>query len=517
MKLEHLKPVRVAVSIAVLAGTSLAFLDLGTTISPWLSTVLIPFQLVPALTKSLDSFGLWTAGAVAVLTLTLIFGRVYCSTLCPLGTFQDLIIHVAERYRGKRKFRFLHPHYLLQYSLLAGVMVLFLGGSLILLNLVEPFSSFGRIVQVLVRPGLIAVNNGLAVALGIVEVYALYQVPFHAVSLGVFGMTLAFLGMIVYMAAYHGRLFCNTLCPAGALLSLVSRVAAFRIVIDEVTCKDCGLCEKVCKAECIDADNHHVEFGACVSCFNCMKACPTVGLKYGGWFRPGRKPSVHAVNPARRRFVTTGVGSVVGMLAIGADSLKTNPATTERQKHPVTPPGSISIAHFSQQCTACHLCVSACPTRVLVPSVLEYGLAGILQPKMDFWTGFCNYDCTVCGSVCPSGAILRIAPDAKKLVQLGKSQFVKDDCIVITKKTDCGACSEHCPTKAVSMVPHEGKLMLPEVNNEICVGCGACEYACPTKPRKAIYVESNPVHLVAKKPQIKQLETPAEELKEFPF
>ena len=136
---------------------------------------------------------------------------------------------------------------------------------------------------------------------------------------------------------------------------------------------------------------------------------------------------------------------------------------------------------------------------------------------MNYAAGYCTYDCVRCTQVCPSGALLPLDVATKKEVQLGKSIFVKDDCIVITKKKDCGACSEHCPTKAVKMIPYEEKLMLPEVNNEICVGCGACEHACPTTPRKAIYVVANAVHQKAKKPPVEKLENPLETQKDFPF
>ena len=134
---------------------------------------------------------------------------------------------------------------------------------------------------------------------------------------------------------------------------------------------------------------------------------------------------------------------------------------------------------------------------------------------MDYHKGFCNYECIRCIEVCPSGALLPLTPEAKKLTQIGKVNFIKENCIVETEKTDCGACSEHCPTKAVQMVPYTGNLVIPEINNEICVGCGACEYACPTKPYKAIFVDGNPVHQDAKKPEEEELQV--QELEEFPF
>jgi len=134
---------------------------------------------------------------------------------------------------------------------------------------------------------------------------------------------------------------------------------------------------------------------------------------------------------------------------------------------------------------------------------------------MDYTVSYCNYECVLCGEVCPSGAILKLGVEEKKLTQIGKAQFFKDDCIVITKKKDCAACAEHCPTKAVRMVPHEN-LRLPEVNNDICVGCGACEHACPVEPRRAILVEPNPLHLKAKKPPSEKMEfEPTNEA--FPF
>jgi ferredoxin len=181
---------------------------------------------------------------------------------------------------------------------------------------------------------------------------------------------------------------------------------------------------------------------------------------------------------------------------------------------PVAPPGAQSIEHFTGRCTACHLCISACPSQVLSPSFLEYGFAGVMQPQMDYGAGFCNYECTTCTQVCPTGAILPVVQEQKKLTQLGTAKFVKDNCIVYTEEKECGACSEHCPTKAVKMVPYK-KLVAPEVKEDYCIGCGACEFACPTKPYKAIYVEGKATHTLAKKPEVKKLEANVPE--DFPF
>jgi ferredoxin len=189
----------------------------------------------------------------------------------------------------------------------------------------------------------------------------------------------------------------------------------------------------------------------------------------------------------------------------------------ETKTIPVAPPGAQSIARYTSLCTACHLCVGACPTQVLQPSFVEFGIGGMFQPQMNYTISYCNYDCTVCGEVCPTGAIVPSDTGSKKLIQIGKATFVRDDCVVVSKKKDCAACSEHCPTKAVSTVPFEGTLMIPQLNNDICVGCGACEHACPVQPRKAIFVTPNIVHLQAKKPPEQHRPVHEEALKEFPF
>jgi ferredoxin len=212
--------------------------------------------------------------------------------------------------------------------------------------------------------------------------------------------------------------------------------------------------------------------------------------------------------------------TAAAIVFLPGDSVKVHvpvPTGRTRTRLPVSPPGSLGLAHFTSRCTACHLCVSACPTRILTPSLFEYGIDGIFLPRMDYAHGTCTYDCVLCGEVCPSGAILPLPLEEKKLTQIGKAKFIKDECIVVTKKTDCGACSEHCPTKAVRMVAYEQGLVIPELNNDLCIGCGSCEHPCPTTPYKAIYVDANPVHLRAKKPETRKLQPEPKAETEFPF
>jgi ferredoxin len=518
MNLRYLRKVRLGVSIGFFVLIGALYLDFGNRFPGWLHTVLLSLQLIPSFLNLFVAVGTSLFGLLVVVALTLTFGRVYCSSLCPLGTLQDVLIHFSNKKRGKRRFRYTKPPDIVHYGVLGVTVLLLLAGSLTAVNLLDPFSNFGRIVTNLVRPAVIWTNNVASAALNDAGVYLLYTLPIARFEYGVILFSLLSLALVVVLSYSQGRLFCNLLCPVGALLKLISRISLYRIVIDVNTCSECGLCEKVCKANCIDADEKTIDFGSCVSCFNCIDACPTVGVVYQGWRGKRQAAEVDTIDAGRRKILGSFVaaGFVGGSATLDTARIDSASTSLGRSKLPVTPPGSFGIGRFSDLCTACHLCVSACPTQVITPALLEYGLQGIFQPRLDYTEAYCKYDCNECGKVCPTGAIVALDIEARKQVQVGKATFVKEDCIVVTKKTECGACSEHCPTKAVNMVPYEN-LRLPELNNDICVGCGACERPCPTKPRKAIFVESNRIHLRAKKPEVKNMERPLEELQEFPF
>jgi ferredoxin-type protein NapF len=461
------------------------------------------------------SFGLFF-----VLVITVLFGRVYCSTLCPLGILQDIVIRIAKRMKRRRRFTYKEQHYILHYSLFVLTGILAFSGSVILLNVFEPFSNYGRILSNLMSPFVVLTNNVFGYILGLFGFMFLFQIPILHINPVSVLASLSILAVVTYLSYNHGRMFCNLLCPAGAFLGLVSRFSFFKIVIDKNNCKECGLCERVCKANCIQSSSMEIDFAACIGCFNCLVACPTIGMSYKGRWTKQSDTSKEA-DGGRRNVLKISVLPALSLLMpdIGFKSVveKSQNGFNENRKHPISPPGSLGVERFSTLCTACHLCISSCPTQVLLPSFLEYGIAGVFQPKMNYDASYCNFDCVLCSQVCPTGAILPLDISSKKEVQIGKAQFIKDDCIVVSKKKDCGACSEHCPTKAVKMVPYEKKLMVPEVDNEICVGCGACEHACPVQPSKAIYVSANQIHQKAKKPQSKKAESSFDSSQEFPF
>jgi ferredoxin len=446
---------------------------------------------------------------------------------------QDLFIRATSPFRNKKKNRFKKPQTILRYSILGILVIVLFFRNIFVVNLLDPFSLAGKIFSALVRPGYYAGNNLLKNILKMMDNYTLYPVSVKSVALPVLGFSVAFLLFLIFLNTRKGRWYCNAICPVGSLLGLISKISLFKIAIDKTACTSCGFCMNACKSNCIDIKTKEIDFSRCVACYNCIGACTEQGIGYRLLSSPPRlqergaggevrhRPVAANSIPRRKFFQATIIGSagIAGLLSSTTVFAKKNSAKG-RSDYPVTPPGSVSLWHFTEKCTACHLCVSACPSHVLQPTLFEYGFTGMFQPKMDYWTAFCNHECVKCSQVCPSGAILPITVKQKETLQIGYVWFSRHLCIVNTKHTSCGACSEHCPTKAVQMVPFIDHLTIPEVNEKICIGCGACEYACPTKPIKAIFVESNPYHRVAQKPLkrvVEAVEQKKKPIEDFPF
>ncbi len=391
---------------------------------------------------------------------------------------------------------------------------------MLLLNLLDPYSNAGRIFAQLINPLVIAGNNFLSFTLEKLDVYLIYPIDPKSYSYLLALFPFIFLVIIVYLSYKRGRLYCNTICPVGTLFGYLSKYSFYQLKIDKTECEGCGVCEIVCKSECIDFKTKEIDFTRCVACFNCMDVCPSEVISYQqNWMM--NESDVNEKDNSKREFISKTLIYFIGLSGLSLSQVKIIPEKEStvpvNKKLMSSPPGSKSLDHYNLTCTACHLCVTVCPTKVLQPSFLEFGFLGILQPYMDFKTSFCNYDCVSCLEVCPTGAIIPLKQEQKKVVQIGKAIFVKDNCIVETEKKACGACSEHCPTKAVDMVDYKEGLKIPEVTDKFCVGCGACEYACPTIPYKAIYVEGNSVHQIAEKRKLEQLEIEIDHKEEFPF
>ena len=490
-----LRKIRLILAAVMMILITLLFLDFTGTLHHWLGW-LAKIQFLPAV------LALNFIVVAVLLLLTLVFGRIYCSVVCPLGIMQDVISWFRKK---KNRFSYSAEKKWLRYPLLVVFIVALLAGVGSFVALLAPYSSYGRIVTNLLKPLYEMGNNVLAGIAEHYDSYAFYSVDVWIRSLPTFIIALVTFIVIAVLAWKGGRTYCNTICPVGTVLSFFARFSWLKIRFDVDKCKDCGLCSKNCKASCIDFKNHKVDSSRCVVCGNCLEKCKFDALHYA---RPSHSTdkstaSVSSDTPdsGRRSFLigtalaTAGVAlaqekkKVDGGLAVIEDKV-----APDRQT-PLTPPGSLSASNMAKRCTGCQLCVSECPNGVLRPST---GLLTLMQPTMSYERGYCRPECTSCSSVCPSGAIKPIGKDTKSSIQIGHAVWVKKNCIPVTDGVECGNCERHCPTGAITMVQldenDENSPMVPTVNETKCIGCGACEHLCPARPFSAIYVEGHEVH-----------------------
>lgn len=508
-----LRKIRIALAAFFFIGITLLFMGIGHNWWGWMAKL----QFLPS------ALALNLVVVAIILLACFLFGRVYCSTICPMGVFQDIVIWLRrtigkwQRNRGVRKlqrmkeqglkpgpeaknlikhfeYKYIPEHAWVRYGFLVLSLVsLFVSGQM-LIALVAPYSAYGRIVRSIV--GL--ANGSVAVPLLITGL-----------------VTLVFIGCCAW---FWGREYCNTICPVGTTLSLVSRFALFRPVIDTTKCTQCGRCERGCKSSCIDYKTGHIDYSRCVGCFDCMERCKEKGLKYrfvgfgkgipgqarnddngarnDGGVKLANDEKTAANDTGRRAFIAT--TALVGTaLAAKAQHAQGGLADVTPKEAPLrgtrlVPPGAESVKSFYDHCTACQLCVSACPNGVLRPST---DFEHFLQPQMGYENGYCRPECHACSDVCPAGAIRPLKPGQKQTIAIGLAHVNLELCFAANGTASCGNCAHHCPSGAIRMVDLEGaRFKVPTVSEAQCIGCGACEFLCPSRPISAITVRGNSVH-----------------------
>lgn len=488
------------------AAVTALFLDFTGTIHAWLGWT-AKVQFLPALLAV-------NAGVVALLVLlTLLAGRVYCSVICPLGVMQDIVSWISGR-RKKKKYRFSYSPEVkwLRYGVLGLFVIALIAGVGSFVALLAPYSSYGRIATNLFAPVYRWGNNLLAYFAERADSYAFYETEVWLKSLPTFLIAAVTFVVLIILAWRNGRTYCNTVCPVGTVLGFFSRFSLFRPVIDAEKCKNCSLCSRGCKAACIDYRNHRIDYSRCVACMDCIDTCKhdALRLEYR-WKKtnktatdkPAQTVTSEQIDTARRSFLSaTAVLAATSVVKAQEKKVDGGLAVIEDKKIPVratpiVPPGAWSARHFARHCTACQLCVSACPNNVLRPSIEP---ARLMQPEMSYERGYCRPECTRCSGVCPAGAIRPITIEEKSSTRIGHAVWIRKNCIPLTDGVECGNCARHCPSGAILMVPSDNddpnSIRIPVVNAERCIGCGACENLCPARPFSAIYVEGHTMHSV---------------------
>ena len=490
-----LKKIRMILGSVMFVGLTLLFLDFTGTLHHWLGWM--------AKVQALEAvLALNVVVIVALAALTFIFGRIYCSVICPLGVMQDIFGWLGKKAK-KNRYTYSKAISWLRYAMLAVFIVAWAVGIGTVVQLLAPYSAFGRICTMVLQPVYMTVNNLLAAIAEHYESYAFYGVEVWMKSLPVFIIALLTLVILAVLAWRNGRTYCNTICPVGTVLSFIARFSILKIHFDEDKCKNCSLCTKNCKAACIDFKNHQVDYSRCVVCGDCIESCRSGALRYKS-YRSHRSYKTHKTHnpqdPSKRSFLIASAMVTTAALAQEtkhvdgglADIIEKS--APERQT-PVVPPGARSLKNITSKCTGCQLCVSECPNDVLRPSG---SMMSLMQPVMSFEKGYCRPECTRCSDVCPAGAIKPLDAIEKSSIQIGHAVVAVDFCISAKGEAECGNCARHCPAGAIEMVPSDPdddlSPSVPAVNENACIGCGACEHLCPVRPLSAIHVEGHEVH-----------------------
>ena len=485
-----LRKIRTLLAVLVFAAITLLFVDFTGTLHHWLSW-LAKIQLLPAV------MALNVVVIVALVALTLVFGRIYCSVICPLGIMQDVFGWLGKKSK-KNRYTYSKEKTVLRIFFFVVMVLALLFGVGSIVQLLAPYSAYGRIATMLLQPVWMLGNNVLGFLAERADSYAFYTVDVWMQSLPVLVIAAVTLLVLLVLAWRNGRTYCNTICPVGYLLSFFARFSWLKVRFDEEKCKNCSMCTKNCKAACIDYKSHSVDYSRCVVCGDCISSCKFGALKYA----PHKSQGAHEpVDGSKRSFLVATTLATTAAMAQKKDKLMDGglavleDKTIPERQTPLTPPGSLSFQHFAQHCTGCQLCVSECPNDVLRHST---DLMNLMLPTMSYERGHCRPECTRCSEVCPTGAIRLVDKDEKSSVQIGHAVWIKKNCVAVTDGVECGNCARHCPAGAIEMIPldenDDETPYVPAVNEEACIGCGACEYVCPSRPLSAIVVEGHEVH-----------------------
>ncbi|MCL2596987.1 MAG: 4Fe-4S dicluster domain-containing protein [Paludibacter sp.] len=491
-----LRKIRISLAVVFFVLLTMLFLDFSGVFHKYFAWI-AKIQFIPAV------MAVNVLVIIALIFLTLILGRVYCSVICPLGVWQDVVSRFSKRRKimNHKPFRYSKPLTWLRVFFLIIFVVLLLAGFTQYAGLIEPYSVFGKIASNIFSPFYRLINNGLAFFAEKFHSYVFYTTDIIIKSVSVLIISIVTLLIISILAWKCGRIYCNSVCPIGTILGFVANFSIFKPVINLSECTSCGICARNCKAQCVNSKDHIIDYSRCVTCFDCIEECSQTAIKFTPKFifnknNKAQNIEKEEIDVSKRNFLTIStLMATAAVLKAQENVVDGGLAIIENKKIPkrhipILPPSSGNQAHFSQHCTACQLCVSACPNGVLCPST---SIEHFMQPQMQYEHDFCRPECVRCTEVCPTSAIKRITIEEKSSLKIGTATWIRKNCVVITDNVNCSNCERHCPVGAISRVRidmnDENSFLIPVVNAERCIGCGACEYHCPSRPFSAMYVE----------------------------
>jgi len=436
------------------------------------------------------------------LLAAVIFGRVWCGWLCPMGTVLDWFSpgNLAKKTNVPEKWRTIK--YLLFAVLIFGAV--FGNQSLVI---ADPISILTRTMTTSLWPGLRFMVFGIESFLYKFDLLWPALDVFNTNILlplfqGIESVFIAALPMFLFFAVIVGlnwiteRFWCRYLCPLGGMLGLFSRSSIYRREVSEA-CTSCGLCAQNCPTGTIDKENNFASDPAeCIYCYECAADCPVQVISFPA-HTPILKPAGRqAYDPTRRQVLQSLLGSAAGVSLVGIETIQ-----RRQPERMIRPPGA-TLTDFTSVCMRCGECVRVCPTQGLQPSLLEGGWQNVFTPHLVPRLGYCSFTCDACTQVCPTGAIPPITLEEKQQTPIGLASINTDRCLPWAYNTICSVCEEMCPLaekairqEEVEVISTQGDVVTlkrPYVLRELCIGCGICEYHCPAGGEAAIQVETLP-------------------------
>lgn len=511
-----LRKIRLTLATVFFVFITLLFLDFTGTIHSWFGWM-AKVQFLPAL------LGVNLVVILLLLLLTFVFGRIYCSVICPLGVFQDIIAWIGKRFKRNPKipYEYSPAKSGLRYGILAVFVIALFSGFNVLVSLLAPYSSYGRIASSIFQPIYRWINNIFAQIAEHYESYLFYETDIWLKSISTLLISIATLLIIGYLAFKNGRTYCNTICPVGSTLGFLSRFSIFKIRMNEDKCTQCSICSKNCKTAAINFKTLTIDYSRCVVCGNCLTKCNFDAIKYQPSipnFKNAFPGKQEEIDLRARHKSTKNAQKETNLQNSNIDSIQSdnNEISMESNNERIILPNTTSEPNLKSDSTneslrafISTITIGAAATVLRAqeakvdggladiidkqqPNRQQYitppgsisirnlsthctgcqlcisacpnhvlrpstSLSRLMQPEMSYEQGYCRPECIECSSVCPTGAIKPITIEDKSSTQIGHAVFIKKNCVVINDEVECGNCSRHCPTGAIEMVPLDEK------------------------------------------------------------